>query len=224
MKALLSLGMRVLALSLALFGMLSCTRDQQLVAITIEPNTETFGASNIPVSADAGLSVQLRALGHYIHPPVTKDVTNEVMWGSNDIQMVTVNPTGLIMVTGGSCGGTLISATINTDSSAGNRPSESAIVTGTMMANVVCFTGTGAGPLLAVNIASGTGTIASSPPGISCPSTCNANFASGTTVTLTATPTAPATSVSWNSGCSSTSGNTCTVNLIADDVVTASFF
>ena len=54
---------------------LSCARDQQLVSITIQPDTQTFGASNIPVPADAGLSVQLRALGHYVHPPVTKDIT-----------------------------------------------------------------------------------------------------------------------------------------------------
>src|SRR5579864_1127445 len=93
---------------------LSCAHDQQLVGITIQPDTETFGASNIPVPDDAGSSVQLRALGHYIHPPVTKDITNEVVWGSDDPQMVIVNSTGLVTATGGACGTTLISATVTT--------------------------------------------------------------------------------------------------------------
>jgi hypothetical protein len=121
----------------------SCGHDQQLVSITIQPATETFGATNIPVFADAGLSVQLKALGHYIHPPVTKDITSQVTWDSNDIQMVTVNSTGLITATGKTCGGTLISATVNTNSSVGNLHSAGAIVTSFMQANVVCSTGVG---------------------------------------------------------------------------------
>jgi hypothetical protein len=61
-----------------LVGLNSCGRDQQLVSIQVQPVSETFGASTIPVSDDAGLTVQLRALGTYIHPPVTKDITSQV--------------------------------------------------------------------------------------------------------------------------------------------------
>jgi hypothetical protein len=132
----------VLVCAVALF-LPSCGHDQQLVSITIQPAIETFGATNIPVKADAGLSVQLKALGTYIHPPVTKDITSEVTWGSDDIQMVTVTSTGLITVTGETCGGTLISATVNTNSSVGNLHSAGAIVTSSMQANVVCSTGVG---------------------------------------------------------------------------------
>src|SRR5207247_7599618 len=116
------------------------------------------------------------------------DITDEVTWGSDDIQMVTVNSTGLIMATGGSCGGTVISATVQTNSSAGNRPSSGAIVTANMQANVVCFTGTGggSGPLLTVTFAgTGTGTVAFSPSGFICATTCTVSFASGTTVNVT---------------------------------------
>jgi Big-like domain-containing protein len=141
MKGLVLRSLSTLALCPLLLALLSCGRDQQLVGITILPSDETFGASNIPVSADAGLSVQLRALGHYIHPPVTKDITDKVSWASDDNQMVTVDSTGLITATGGSCGSTLISATVNTNFSSGNRPSSGAIVTGNMTANVVCSTG-----------------------------------------------------------------------------------
>ena len=127
----------IVALGCLLFG-LSCGRDQQLASIEIQPGVETFGAANIPVPANAGATVQLRALGNYIHPPVTKDITNQVTWTSNTPQMVTVDSTGLITVTGNACGGTTVSATKVTNKSAGGLGSTGALVTGTMTANVVC--------------------------------------------------------------------------------------
>jgi hypothetical protein len=123
------------------FALVSCGHDQELVSIDVEPNTETFGSANTPVPADVGLNVQLKALGTYIHPPVTKDITNQVIWSSNTPQMVTVNSTGLITATGLACGNTLISATVKTNKSAGGLSSSGAIVAGTMTANVTCFTG-----------------------------------------------------------------------------------
>lgn len=140
--------MRMKLSALALFAIASlllilpaCGHKQQLVSITIVPAIETFGDTKTPVDLDAGLNVQLRALGSYIHPPVTKDITDQVTWVSNTPQMVTVNSTGLITVTGFSCGGTIISATVTTNHSEGDISSTGAIVTGNMTANVVCFTG-----------------------------------------------------------------------------------
>ena len=118
--------------------LLGCGHDQQLVSINVEPQTETFGSDTTPVSADAGANVQLRALGTFIHPPVTKDITDQVIWSSNTPQMVTVNSTGLITATGLACGNTLISATVKTNKSSGGLSSSGAIVTGTMTANVTC--------------------------------------------------------------------------------------
>ena len=117
----------------------ACAHEQQLVSITIVPAVENFGATNIPVDLDAGANVQLRALGSYIHPPVTKDITNQVVWVSNTPDMVTVNATGLITATGRSCGGTIVSATVTTNNH-GSRTSNGAIVTGNMQANVICPT------------------------------------------------------------------------------------
>jgi len=122
-------------------GMPGCGHEQQLVSIAVQPTTETFGAANIPVSADAGLNVQLKAMGSYIHPPVTKDITDQVTWASNTPQMVTVSSAGVITATGKACGNTLITATVVTNKSAGNISSSGAEVTGTMTANVICFTG-----------------------------------------------------------------------------------
>ena len=119
----------------------ACGHKQQLVSITVVPAIENFGSTKIPVDLDRGLNVQLRALGSYIHPPVTKDITNQVTWVSNTPQMVTVDSTGLITATGQSCGGTIISATVTTNHSDGNISSNGALVTGSMQANVICFTG-----------------------------------------------------------------------------------
>jgi hypothetical protein len=127
----------------------SCGHDQQLTSISVQPSTENFGAANIPVSASAGASVQLRALGSYIHPPVTKDITSQVTWTSNTPEMVTVSTTGLLTATGLACGSALVSATITTNKSTGNLSSSGAIVTGNMTANVICFTA--AAPNPAVN-------------------------------------------------------------------------
>jgi hypothetical protein len=207
----------------------SCGHDQQLVSVTVQPTTETFGSANIPVSADAGATVQLRALGSYIHPPVTKDITNKVQWTSNTPDMVTVNSTGLITVTGLACGNTLVSATVTTNSSAGNIASSGAIVTGSMTANVVCFAagGTGSNPTLSVNFNGiGSGTIASSPVGLACASTaptCSTTaFTTGTPVQLTATPNSGSTFGNWL-GCDSTSGQVCNVNLTTSRSVTVTF-
>jgi hypothetical protein len=213
-----------------LFGVNSCGRDQQLVSIQIQPVSETFGDSTIPVNDDAGLTVQLRALGTYIHPPVTKDITNQVTWASNDTQMMTVDSTGLLTVTGFTCGGTLVSATLQTNSSAGGISSTGSIVTGYMTGSVVCFTGTGGGtgnPALTLTFqGAGTGTVTSSPPGFSCtnPGPCVTQlFPSGTPVTLTGTPTGTSTTVNW-AGCdSSATTNPCTLNLTGNRTVTATF-
>src|ERR1700733_10517827 len=90
----------LILVAISLLSVSSCGAPQELTSIQVQPTTEPFGASNIPVPADARLQVQLRALGTYIHPPVTKDITSNVAWVSNDTQMMTVSPTGLLTAAG----------------------------------------------------------------------------------------------------------------------------
>lgn len=209
----------------------SCGRDQELTSIQIQPITETFGSSTTLLSTDAGAQVQLRALGTYIHPPVTKDITNQVTWNSNTPQMMTVDATGLVTVTGLACGNTLISATVNTGKSSGGISSSGALVTGYMTGNVICYTGSsggggGSGPSITVNFSgTGSGSILSSPIGLSCATTtnpCFSNaFSSGTSVQITATPNG--TFGGWT-GCTSVNGLVCTVSNLTTAVTLSAVF
>jgi hypothetical protein len=217
--------------AILLLSVSSCGDSQQLVSIAIQPGVETFGASDIQVVDDTGLQVQLRALGTYVHPPVTKDITGQVLWTSNTPQMVTVTSGGLISVTGFSCGGTLISATVQTNADTGGLSASGAIVTGYMTANVVCFTGTSGGggggePTLTIGFSgAGTGIVSAAPSGFTCPSTdvsCITSFPTNTSVTLTATPVGTSVFGGWTGGgCTGTGA--CTMLLQTDTIVTAAF-
>jgi phospholipase C len=77
--------------------------------------------------------------------------------------------------------------------------------------------------VLSVSLAgTGTGTVTSSPAGISCAPTCSANFNAGTQVTLTATPRTNSSFVAWGGACAG-SNPTCLVTLTANSQVTATF-
>jgi hypothetical protein len=67
----------------------------------------------------------------------------------------------------------------------------------------------------------GTGTVTSIPTGINCGPTCSANFASGTTISLTATPASGFQFAGWSGGCSGTT--TCTVAMTKATTVSADF-
>jgi hypothetical protein len=68
----------------------------------------------------------------------------------------------------------------------------------------------------------GTGLVASSPAGITCPSDCSEPYAKGQVVTLTATPTNGSMFLGWSGACSG-SATTCTVTMSAGKAVTAKF-
>jgi hypothetical protein len=219
MKGKFGIAILVAAASM-LLGLNSCAHSQQLVSIAIQPGTETVGAANVPVIQDMGFQVQLRALGTYIHPPVTKDITSQATWSSNTPQMFTVTSGGLLTATGDECGATLVSATVDTGNSSGGISSSGAVVTGYMTASVVCFSGTG--PTVTVDFAgTGSGTISSSPAGLGCSSTCMGSFPTGSSVTLTAVPNG--TFGGW-AGCTIAAGTSCTLEDLTSDVtVTATF-
>jgi hypothetical protein len=74
---------------------------------------------------------------------------------------------------------------------------------------------------LAVTV-TGSGVLRSQPAGIDCGSTCSANFASGTSVTLTPTPAAGQSFSAWGGACTG-AGTTCTVSMSQERTATAAF-
>jgi hypothetical protein len=67
----------------------SCGHDQKLVSIALQPSGgfvfEGFGAQG-----------QFTALGTFIHPPETKDITNQLVWKLDIANFANVTQTGLI--------------------------------------------------------------------------------------------------------------------------------
>ena len=68
----------------------------------------------------------------------------------------------------------------------------------------------------------GSGTVASSPAGISCGGDCSENYEVGTVVTLTATPASNSLFAGWSGACTNATG-TCQVTIDAAKSVTATF-
>jgi hypothetical protein len=84
---------------------LSCGHDQKLVSIALQPAGgfvfEGFGAQG-----------QFTAYGTYIHPPETKDITNQVVWKLDIANFATITQTGLITSTRtDACGNGNVTAT-----------------------------------------------------------------------------------------------------------------
>jgi len=82
-------------------------------------------------------------------------------------------------------------------------------------------------PLSVTLSGNGTGNINSNPSGVACVSgTCTVQFGSGSTITLIASPNSSSTALSYFgawTGCTSASGNSCTVSINAAKNVTATF-
>jgi len=196
-----------------LLSLSSCARSTRLTGITIQPPSGTFGA------VDPTLFFQFKALGTYIHPPKTVDITDQVTWQSDNPQVIQVTAAG-VASPNLNCGVAQILAEMHN----GNNDivSNSASITVDGPASLGC-TPAGPQPILTISFAGkGTGTVTGS--GISCstPSSCSNQFTTGTTVVLTASATGTSSFGGW-SGCNSSNGANCTVFLQINTTVTATF-
>jgi hypothetical protein len=111
----------------------SCGHDQQLVSISVLPQ----GATLTLTGPGQSLSIQFTAIGSYIHPPESKDITSRVVWSSDSPQVIDFNTpgsSGLATTTGTACG-TNIGILAKVYSRPSNPPSGSVVV-GTSTVNV----------------------------------------------------------------------------------------
>jgi len=201
----------------------SCGHDQKLVSLQIQPMSPGF---TFPVP-NAGATGQYHAIATYIHPPATKDVTNQATWSVDD-NVVSISA-GLV-TTNGSCGSADVMATMPEGTGGSSN-----IVIGYSFVTVEdkndpnCPGGGGGSTdaeLMVTLGGNGTGTVTSNPSGLSCPGTCTVLFpATDSPVTLTASPGQNSSFGTWT-GCTTGSVPTqCQVTLVGGTIenVTATF-
>ena len=201
------------ALILTAMNFLSCGHNElKLVSITMQPPEATF------LTPDTNGQIVFTALGNYIHPPDTRDITAKATWKTDVPQLIQID-SGVVSPKGG-CGGANISASLQDK---GNLVIAYATVTVNDPTNPVC-PGGGTQATLGVSVnPSDFGTVTSLTGGISCPSQCIAVFPVGSSVGLTATPNGNHGFLNWT-GCTQFSGNTCTVTIpVGGASVTATF-
>jgi hypothetical protein len=202
----------LIAAATFLLNLSSCGFNQHLVSINIPESGGTFGGIG------PGIYFDFTATGTYIHPPATKDITDQVTWRSDNPQVVQVSNAGVVSPNV-ACGLANISASFY--DSPNDVVSNSVPVTVDGPASSGC-TPPGPQPILTVTVEGTSGNVTSSPAGISCDngSSCSAPFTTGQTVTLTATP---ASGLETWQGCNQANGATCTVVLEISTTVTATF-
>ncbi|MGA2981648.1 MAG: hypothetical protein ABSD76_18805 [Terriglobales bacterium] len=193
----------------AVLSLPSCGHDQKLVSLEIQPGTFTFLEPYSPPPA-TNVMEQYSAIGTYIHPPATKDVTSQATWKIDD-GVVTMSTPGLFTAAPDYCGGGNISATVP-EGTGGASNVLIAYATVTVDNPLVAdCPGYGTEVELSVQV-TGPGTVISTTGTINCPPECITPVAVGASVGLTAEPQAGFT-VMWSSACTSESGNDCSVTI-----------
>jgi hypothetical protein len=208
--ALLTLG--------ALLSLPSCGHDQKLVSLTITPSATTY-------LSPTAVPAVFHAMGTYIHPPATKDITAQVTWATDVPALLTLSyESGTGEVVGPSAGAVCGIANLSATAPEGTGGSSN-IVAGYA---TLTIDGTGpncpgsatSGELVVTPAGTGTGTVTSSPAGISCPGTvCGSLYsAPNNVVTLTAVASENSTFTSWSGGCSGAT-NQCIVTVPSGNLV-----
>lgn len=153
-----------------------------------------------------GQTAQFIAIGNFNATPMTQDMTGQVTWISNDVDVATINSTGL--ATSLPCTAPSVQCLTNITAEATNVNGE----TISSASSLTTIPNTNVAPLPSLTVyevGQGTGTVVSTPVGINCSSggntaSCTANFplsSSPTAVMLTETPTQGSVFIGWSSNC-----------------------
>lgn len=97
----------IFVMAVVLLNLSSCAREQKLTSITLSPSGGfVFGGF--------GATGTFTAYGNFIHPPETKDVTNQVVWSVDVANFGTINQQGVITYQrSDGCGSGLVNAAYN---------------------------------------------------------------------------------------------------------------
>lgn len=206
-RSYIGLAMGVLVVLGAVLSLPSCGHDRKLVGITLAPSGFIFPT---PDSTAQGV---FTALGTYMHPPDTRDITKQVTWQTDVPQLLQIAGGVVSPQKGNVCGIANVSASM---SDGGNLVIGFATVTVNDPTRTTCPGGSPTQAVVTVTLAgpSASGSVTSVPTGISCPTgACGAQFTIGTTMVLTATPSTGHVFVSWTGGCTTVAGTTCSIQV-----------
>jgi hypothetical protein len=194
----------------ALLSLPSCGKQKELVDLQVQPPLATYPS---PDSA----AVDFSAIGTFIHPPSTEDLTAKVTWSTDVPALLALNVGGVpgaVAPQGGGCGIAQVIATAKQGTGgSGNIVIGRATVTVQDITDPRCPGGSSSQAVVTVTLEgpNGAGSVTSVPTGINCPAgACGALFTVGTTMALTATPTGTHTFVGWTGACSGTA-NACSI-------------
>jgi uncharacterized repeat protein (TIGR02543 family) len=210
-RSYIGLAMGALVMVAALLAFPSCGFNKRLVNLQVQPGLATYPSPN------SG-KVDFSAIGTFIHPPSTEDITTKVTWSTDVPELLTLNADGLaeaVAPSGAGCGIADIIATAKEGTGgSGNVVIAYATVTVQDITDPRCPGGTSTQAVVTVQLVppTGSGSVTSVPAGINCPSAvCGALFTVGTTMVLTATPSAGGhTFVGWTGACTTTA-TTCSI-------------
>jgi len=207
------------ALTLIATSWLSCGLDHKLVAIEIQPAAGFNFATPDPAAQGV-----FTAIGTYVHPPGTADITSKVTWKTDVPQLLVVTGGVVSPQPGNVCGIADVYADFN---SGGNFVTNFATVTVNDRTRVDCPGGSTTQASVTVSpTPSDGGTITSVPAGIACNvagGTCGALFNVGSTVTLTESPLGAHTFTSW-AGCNPPAAQTCSLTVPTNGIIVGATF
>lgn len=165
-----------------------------------------------PGTVTAGVAHNFSASGSTAPFPGDSITQYRWNWGDGTTPATTASPTASHTYASAGPKTVTLTVTDNDSSLNGGR-------TGTKSIQVTVQAATQT--LTAATAGSGSGTVSSSPAGINCGSTCSSAYASGTGVTLTATPASGSVFSGWSGACSGTAA--CSVTMGQARSVTATF-
>lgn len=209
-RSYIGLALSALVMVGAVLSLPSCGNEKKLVNLDVQPGLATYP------SPDAG-EVDFSAIGTFIHPPSTQNLTTTVTWSTDVPELLTLNfggVAGAVAPSGAGCGIAQVIATAKegTGGSA-NIVIGRATVTVQDITDPRCPGGSSSQAVVIVTLdgPTGAGSVASVPTGINCPSgACGALFTVGNTIALTATPSGTHTFTGWTGACTTTA-NTCSI-------------
>ena len=95
-RSYIGLALGALVVVGAMLSLPSCGHDQKLVSVTVSPSAATI--------AGPGIEVDFKAVGTYIHPPESRDITTSVVWTSAAPQVVSIISNTGVATSGAFCG------------------------------------------------------------------------------------------------------------------------